>query len=92
MTNNERIIRDAYQTAEMKDMAAWVASFTSDGIFVDESLGITYRGPDLARRLDVWQGMPHGFIGSIGQTQAAASALSAIGEFLSSQLARRADP
>jgi len=38
-------------------------------------------------RLDVWQGMPHGFIGTIGQTQAAADALSAIGKFLSSRLA-----
>jgi ketosteroid isomerase-like protein len=53
MTNNERIIRDAYQTAEMKDMAGWVASFTSDGIFVDQSLGITYRGPELARLVEI---------------------------------------
>jgi monoterpene epsilon-lactone hydrolase len=37
-------------------------------------------------RLDVWEGMPHGFLGSIGQTQAAASALRAVGEFLSLRL------
>lgn len=38
-------------------------------------------------RLDVWEGMPHGFVGGVGQMQAAGSALSAIGEFLSSRLA-----
>ena len=36
-------------------------------------------------RLDVWEGMPHGFVGGT-QTHAAGSALSAIGEFLSSRL------
>ena len=38
-------------------------------------------------RLDVWEGMPHGFVGGVGQTEAAARALDAIGEFLSSRLA-----
>jgi epsilon-lactone hydrolase len=38
-------------------------------------------------RLDVWEGMPHGFLGFIGQAQAAASALSSLGRFLSSRLA-----
>jgi monoterpene epsilon-lactone hydrolase len=38
-------------------------------------------------RLDVWEGMPHGFLGLIGQAQAAADALSSLGEFLSSRLA-----
>jgi ketosteroid isomerase-like protein len=43
--NNEQIIRKAYQTAEDRDIAGWVASFTADGTFTDESLGVTYRGP-----------------------------------------------
>jgi len=38
-------------------------------------------------RLDVWEGMPHGFVGAIGQMEAAAGALTAIGGFLSSRLA-----
>jgi monoterpene epsilon-lactone hydrolase len=38
-------------------------------------------------RVDVWQGMPHGFSGTIGRTQAAADALRAGGEFLASRLA-----
>ena len=37
-------------------------------------------------RLDVWEGMPHGFVGGVGQMEAAAGALEAIGEFLSSRL------
>jgi ketosteroid isomerase-like protein len=42
--NNEQIIRKAYQTAEDKDVAGWVASFTPDGTFTDMSIGVTYRG------------------------------------------------
>jgi len=62
-----------------------------DEVLLDDSLRLVERAcaAGVDARLDVWQGMPHGFIGSIGQTQAAADALSAIGEFLSSQLARR---
>ncbi|MFM2483802.1 alpha/beta hydrolase [Celerinatantimonas yamalensis] len=35
--------------------------------------------------LDIWEGMPHGFANTIGQTAAAELALNAIGEFLSEQ-------
>jgi monoterpene epsilon-lactone hydrolase len=34
-------------------------------------------------RLDVWTGMPHGFVASIGTVKASAQALDAIGAFLS---------
>jgi len=44
--NNEQIIRNAYQTAEDKNVPGWVASFTPDGTFTDMSIGVTYRGPD----------------------------------------------
>lgn len=37
-------------------------------------------------RLDVWQGMPHGFVGNIGKLSAAAQALDSIGAFLAEQL------
>ena len=33
-------------------------------------------------RLDVWQGMIHGFLGSIGRLEASAKALELIGDFL----------
>ena len=45
-------------------------------------------------KLDVWMGMPHGFLGRIGKLDAASEALSAIGDFLSERLAvaRSEDP
>lgn len=62
-----------------------------DEVLLDDSLRFVERAvaAGIDARLDVWEGMPHGFVGGIGQTQAAASALSAIGEFLSSRLAPR---
>jgi ketosteroid isomerase-like protein len=43
--NNEEFVRQAYAIAGTKDIAAWVACFNRDGVFVDESIGVTYRGP-----------------------------------------------
>ncbi|HUN63350.1 MAG TPA: alpha/beta hydrolase [Candidatus Sulfotelmatobacter sp.] len=37
-------------------------------------------------RLDVWEGMPHGFVGSVGTLASAANALDAVGEFLAQRL------
>lgn len=42
---------------------------------------------DVDAKLDVWMGMPHGFLGGIGKLEAAAEVLKAIGQFLSEQLA-----
>jgi len=46
MHENEKIIRAAYQVAEDQDVAGWIAAFTEDGTFTDESIPHTYRGPD----------------------------------------------
>jgi ketosteroid isomerase-like protein len=43
---NEEFVRQAYAIAEVKDIAAWVECFNPDGVFVDESVGVTYTGPD----------------------------------------------
>lgn len=40
-------------------------------------------------RLDVWEGMPHGFIGSPGQLQAADGALELVGSFLQQRFASK---
>jgi ketosteroid isomerase-like protein len=45
-SGSEQIVRNAYQIAEDKDMAAWSAAFTVDGTFTDESIGVTWTGPD----------------------------------------------
>jgi ketosteroid isomerase-like protein len=47
-TNKEKIVRDAYQVAEIKNLPGWIACFTEDGTFTDESVGVTYRGKELS--------------------------------------------
>jgi steroid delta-isomerase-like uncharacterized protein len=55
MHENEKIIRNAYQIAEDKDVAGWVAAFTDDGTFTDESIPYTYRGPaELGKTVEVY--------------------------------------
>ena len=55
MTANEVAIRKAYQTAEDKDVSAFVNCFTQDGTFTDESIGVTYRGPkELGRTVEIY--------------------------------------
>jgi ketosteroid isomerase-like protein len=43
--DNEQIIRHAYKVAEDVDIPGWVAAFTDDGVFTDQSIGVSYRGP-----------------------------------------------
>jgi steroid delta-isomerase-like uncharacterized protein len=53
--DNEAIIRKAYQTAEDQDVAGWIAAFTEDGTFTDESIPHTYRGPaELGKTVEVY--------------------------------------
>jgi ketosteroid isomerase-like protein len=44
--NNEQFVRHAYEVAEVKDIPGWIACFNPDGVFTDNSVGITYRAPD----------------------------------------------
>ncbi|MBM9506865.1 nuclear transport factor 2 family protein [Actinacidiphila acididurans] len=52
MSDNEKFIRAAYQVAEVQDIPGWVACFTEDGTFTDESVGVTYRGQDVAQPVE----------------------------------------
>ena len=54
MDKNEAAIRKAYQVAEDKDLAGWVNSFTEDGTFTDESAGVTYRGKELSKPVEIY--------------------------------------
>ena len=60
-----------------------------DEVLLDDSLRYAARaiaaGVDL--KVDVWEGMPHGFVGNVGRLDAASAALDAIGIFLSTQFA-----
>jgi ketosteroid isomerase-like protein len=46
MQDNKEIIRRVYQLAEKKDIPGFVAAFTPDGTFTDESIQVVYRGPN----------------------------------------------
>src|SRR5580658_10208286 len=42
----ESFVREAYAIAERLDLEGWKSLFADDGIFVDESVKVTYKGPD----------------------------------------------
>ena len=46
MSSNEEFVRRAYDLAEQKDIPGWIDCFSPDGLFTDNSVGITYRAPD----------------------------------------------
>lgn len=39
-------MRNAYRVAEMKDVPVWVACFTEDRVFTDESKNTTFKGEE----------------------------------------------
>jgi steroid delta-isomerase-like uncharacterized protein len=52
---NKDIIRRAYKIAEDVDIPGWVAAFTDDGIFTDESINVVYRGPnELGKTVEIY--------------------------------------
>jgi len=59
-----------------------------DEVLLDDSQRYVERaiGDGVDARLDVWTGMPHGFVAYIGSLKAAAQALDAIGTFLTERL------
>jgi steroid delta-isomerase-like uncharacterized protein len=46
MPDNKEIIRRAYKLAEDVDIPGWIAAFTEDGVFTDQSIEVAYRGPN----------------------------------------------
>jgi ketosteroid isomerase-like protein len=44
--SHEDFVRRAYEIAEVKDIPAWIACFNPDGVFVDESVGVTFNAPN----------------------------------------------
>jgi ketosteroid isomerase-like protein len=54
MQQNEIIIRELYQRAEVKDSAGFTALFTPDGYFADISAGQKYVGADIGKTVDVY--------------------------------------
>lgn len=60
-----------------------------DEVLLDDSLRYVERAvaAGVDAKVDVWEGMAHGFVGSIGRLDAAAEALGAIGAFLATRFA-----
>lgn len=54
MSTNEEIIRELYRTAEVKDVAAFVALFAEGGYFWDVSAGAKYYGADIGKTVDIY--------------------------------------
>ena len=54
MPTNEEIIRELYRTAEVKDVAAFVALFAENGYFWDVSAGAKYYGDDIGKTVDIY--------------------------------------
>ena len=59
-----------------------------DEVLLDDSLRYVARAvaAGVDARLDVWEGMPHGFASGVGRTSAADAAVSAVGTFLAARL------
>jgi ketosteroid isomerase-like protein len=53
-TTNEEFVRKAYAIAEAKDIEGWVDCFVPDGVFVDNSIGVTYRGPGVSKPVEYY--------------------------------------
>ena len=54
MPDNETLVRNAYDRAEVKDIPGWAAAFTEDGTFTDMSTGVTYRGETLGDLVEIY--------------------------------------
>jgi ketosteroid isomerase-like protein len=54
MIINEQAVRHAYATAEAKDIQGWIDCFVPDGVFVDNSIEVTYRGPDVSKPVEYY--------------------------------------
>ena len=63
-----------------------------DEVLLDDALRYVARAVDAGvdAKVDVWQGMPHGFASGVGKLAAANGAMRAIGAFLTERLTAKA--
>jgi steroid delta-isomerase-like uncharacterized protein len=50
--DNEQIIRRLYKLAEDVDVPGFVAAFTEDGVFNDQSIQVSYRGREIGKTVE----------------------------------------
>jgi steroid delta-isomerase-like uncharacterized protein len=53
-SKNEKVIRELYRTAEVKDIKAFVSIFADDGYFYDVSAGVKYYGNDIGKTVEIY--------------------------------------
>jgi hypothetical protein len=53
-SKNEKVIRDLYHNAEVRDIKAFVSLFTADGYFWDVSAGVKYYGNDIGNTVEIY--------------------------------------
>ena len=70
--------------ADLKGLAPIRVHVGTDEVLLDDSVRLVNRAvaAGVDARLDVWQGMVHGHLGSIGRLAASTETLQLIGEFL----------
>ena len=51
---NKKVVREAYRTAEIKDIKGFISLFTDDGYFWDVSAGTKYYGNDIGKPVEVY--------------------------------------
>src|SRR5476651_1785292 len=53
-SKNEKVIRELYRIAEVKDFKTFISMFTPDVYFWDVSAGVKYYGNDIGKTVDIY--------------------------------------
>ena len=77
--------------ADLKGLVPIRVHVGNDEVLLDDSIRLVERAvaAGVDARLDVWQGMVHGYLGGIGRLAASKESLKLIGDFLSDRFAAR---
>jgi monoterpene epsilon-lactone hydrolase len=78
--------------ADLKNLAPIRVHVGNDEVLLDDSIRFVERAvaAGVDARLDVWEGMVHGYLGGLGRLAASTETLQLISEFLNDQFARAA--
>ena len=78
--------------ADLKGLVPIRVHVGNDEVLLDDSVRLVERAvaAGVDARLDIWQGMVHGYLGAIGRLAASTKTLQLIGEFLVDQFAKAA--
>jgi acetyl esterase/lipase len=78
--------------ADLKNLAPIRVHVGNDEVLLDDSIRFVERAvvAGVDARLDVWEGMVHGYLGGMGSPAASIETLQLISEFLNDRFARAA--